>query len=40
MIAKTPAEFASVTMAELLNADQENGPWEYVVGNLYPTLKK
>ncbi len=40
VIAKTPAEFASVTMAELLNADQENGPWEYVVGNLYPTLKK
>ena len=38
--AKTPAEFASVTMAELLNADQENSPWEYVVGNLYPTLKK
>ena len=38
--AKTPAEFASATMAELLNADQENGPWEYVVGNLYPTLKK
>ena len=38
--AKTPAEFVSVTMAELLNADQENGPWKYVVGNLYPTLKK
>ena len=38
--AKTPAEFASVTMAELLNADQENGPWEYVTGNDYPTLKK
>ena len=40
VIANTPAEFASATMAELLNADQENGPWEYVVGNLYPTLKK
>ena len=40
VIAKTPAEFASVTMAELLNADQENGPWEYVTGNDYPTLKK
>lgn len=38
--AKTPAEFASATMAELLNADQENGPWEYVTGNDYPTLKK
>ena len=38
--AKTPAEFASVTMAELLNADQENAPWEYVTGNDYPTLKK
>ena len=37
---KTPAEFASATMAELLNADQENGPWEYVTGNDYPTLKK
>ena len=40
VIAKTPAEFASATMAELLNADQENGPWEYVTGNDYPTLKK
>ena len=40
VIAKTPAEFASVTMAEQLNADQANGPWEYVIGNLYPTLKK
>ena len=40
VIAKTPAEFASVTMAELLNADQENAPWEYVTGNDYPTLKK
>ena len=38
--AKTPAEFASVMMAELLNADQEDGPWEYVTGNDYPTLKK
>ena len=38
--AKTPAEFASATMAELLNADQENAPWEYVTGNDYPTLKK
>ena len=38
--AKTPAEFASATMAELLNGDQENGPWEYVTGNDYPTLKK
>ena len=38
--AKTPEEFASATMAELLNADQENGPWEYVAGNDYPTLKK
>ena len=38
--AKTPAEFASATMAELLNAVQENGPWEYVTGNDYPTLKK
>ena len=38
--AKTPAEFASVMMAELLNADQENAPWEYVTGNDYPTLKK
>ena len=38
--AKIPAEFASVTMAELLNADQENAPWEYVTGNDYPTLKK
>ena len=38
--AKTPAEFASVTMAEQLNADQENAPWEYVTGNDYPTLKK
>ena len=38
--AKTPAEFASVTMAELLNADQDNAPWEYVTGNDYPTLKK
>ena len=40
VIAKTPAEFASATMAELLNADQENAPWEYVTGNDYPTLKK
>ena len=40
VIAKTPAEFASATMAELLNADQENAPWEYVAGNDYPTLKK
>ena len=40
VIAKTPAEFASVTMAELLNADQDNAPWEYVTGNDYPTLKK
>ena len=40
VIAKTPAEFASATMAELLNGDQENGPWEYVTGNDYPTLKK
>ena len=38
--AKTPEEFASATMAELLNGDQENGPWEYVAGNDYPTLKK
>ena len=38
--AKTPAEYASATMAELLNADQENAPWEYVTGNDYPTLKK
>ena len=38
--AKTTKDFASQQMAELLNADQENGPWEYVVGNLYPTLKK
>ena len=38
--AKTPEEFASATMAELLNGDQENGPWEYVTGNDYPTLKK
>lgn len=38
--AKTPAEFASATMAVLINADQENAPWEYVTGNDYPTLKK
>ena len=38
--AKTPEEFASATMAELLNGDQENAPWEYVTGNDYPTLKK
>ena len=38
--AKTPAEFASATMAELLNGDQENAPWEYVTGNDYPILKK
>ena len=38
--AKTPEEFASATMAELLNGDQENGSWEYVTGNDYPTLKK
>ena len=38
--AKTPEEFASATMAELLNGDQENGPWEYVTGNDYLTLKK
>ena len=40
VIAKTPAEFASVTMAELLNAGQTNGPWEYLTGNDYPTLNK
>ena len=38
--AKTTKDFASQQMAELLNADQANGPWEYLAGNDYPTLNK
>ena len=38
--AKTTKDFASQQMAELLNAGQTNGPWEYLTGNDYPTLNK
>ena len=31
--------FASENMAELLNANQEDGPWEYIIGKPAPTLK-
>jgi hypothetical protein len=39
---KTEAEFASAEMADLLNNGRTgaDAPWEYVAGNLYPTLKK
>ena len=36
---KSTTEFASTDMATLLNADQENAPWEYLAGNPAPTLK-
>ena len=38
--AKTAADFKAASMADLLNTGQENGPWEYLTGNDYPTLKK
>ena len=36
---KTTAEFATSRMADILNSDQKDAAWEYIDGNLAPTLK-
>lgn len=38
-VAKTAEEFASADMATLLNGTQTDAPWEYIEGNVAPTLK-
>ena len=38
-LGKTSAQFASSDMADLLNTNQYDSPWEYIAGNPAPTLK-